>query len=1039
MLISWRIEMFGGLRLQCFQTPSPDEQRAAVPVILDRFRSRQASALIAFFAYFPRPHTREALTELLWPEHDPELSRAHLRVVLSSLRKCLEPSADYAGSVLLTDRNFVGLNPETVTTDVAEFEVALQKALNTGSWATQSGHVERAIECYRGVLLPGLYQEWVFAEALRLEDDFFIALRHLISGLEHNRNLERALHYARRGASVNAQREDVVRDLIRLYHAMGQSSLALQQGRELERTLRQKLHTNPDIQTRELLSRIESETSHVTPLLKEPQRFVGTVTRAECSPASVPLDWPDIEANAAQPEVGTRSESVGLPPQWTRFFGREHEIDALQRLLQGGARVITLMGTGGSGKTRLVLEVAHRLFEGQEKQPGVLWFVPLASVPDARLIAGEITDTMGLPRAPMSAPLMQIVETLRTHSKPLIVLDNFEHLLPEGAALVQDLLSHVPQLRLLVTSRREMGIVGEHVFALPPMPVPSLMGTELRPAALMQITSVQLFHDRLRAVQPSFRVTKHNAAAIAQLCIGLEGLPLAIELCAARGAVFSPSKMLAKLKRRFDFLADPSPVSTYQHPSLRAALEWSYTLLWPAIQRFFVQMSVFRGGFTPEAAAAVAQEPHAAHFLNQLRSASLMTSHETGGQTRFFLLESLRELLGEKLTFDEKSDLRRRHAEFFAKLVESAAPHLAGLEQGQWLDQLEIEADNLRAALEWSTHAAPACLQELCSGLGRFWLVRGYYREGRIWIQRALQHPDQAASNPAFRFKMLGMDADLAWYSGDFTEAVSLNEKRLMQAREENNPRSLVVALNAMAYAMGQMGDFESARPLFEQGLALSRELKDEALISEVLMNLTSEASAVGDYERSRILGDEGTFLSRRLGDTRQTAFVLNMVGFAALLKGDLVRARPVLQESLTLSEAIGEKWHTNRVWWTLGHLARVEGNFALARVRFDRALRELREWGYLWPLPYHLEPRAYMDIAQGRDERAARLLGAAQNLREVSRHALHPSLRPEYEANLVSLRENLDTTTLEVAWNAGSALSWEAATSLALQESLEI
>ncbi len=1035
MSILWRIEMLGGLRLQRANAPGSETPESVTSPLVTRFRSRQAGALLAFLAYFPGSHGREALAEMLWPDHEPHLSRAHLRVVLASLRQTLEAPGEQAVPVFVADRHSVGLNFQSVTTDVAEFETALQEAAKAMSHAAQSVHLERAVGLYRGSLLAGSYDEWILPEAQRLEEGYFAALRRLIAGSESEGDLEHALHLARRGAGVNALREDVGRDLMRIYTATGQPALALRHFQELERSLKQSLGTVPGPQTRELRHQIEGESHRATPLATP--RFPE---EADPEPPSLTVPQPthaEGEKKPAQRDFSPIGDFLGnrahLPPQWTRFFGREREIVEVRRLLQMGTRLITLAGVGGSGKTRLALEVARRIAAENEREAnsGALVFVPLAPVSDARLIAGAIADAMRLPRAPISTSIHQVAQALRSHPHPILVLDNFEHLLPAGAALVQELLSHVPPLRLLVTSRRELKVSSEYAFFVAPMPVPP---ADLAPDDLLRFDSVQLFHDRARAVRPRFRITKHNASAVARLCARLEGLPLAIELCAARAGAFSPSKMLVQLERRLDFLAETSPDSMSQHPTLRAALDWSYALLWPELQHFFKQLSAFRGGFSPHAASSLATEPHAAHLLHQLRSASLLTAHEIAGQTRFFLLEVVRELLVEKLTPEDNTDLHRRHAEFYADLAQGAAPHLSGPEQGRWLDGLELEADNLRAALEWAGHNAPQLIPPMTRALGRFWLVRGYYDEGQRWIARVLRDVESQGSDTAPGLPLLGVGAALAWYGGDFAAAFSLNQQQLKGAREAGDTRSEAEALGAMADATTQMGDLERARPLFEQCLNLSRELKDEALLCEALLHATGEASAVGDFGRAKALGDEGTQLSRSLGDTRQTAFLLNMTGFSSLLEGDLARARPLLEESLTLSESVGDKWHTNRVWWTLGHLARIEGDFVLAHQRFDRALLELRDWGCLWPLPYHLEPRAYMDIAEARYERAACLLGAAESLRETTRHALHPVLRPEYERHLALLHKNLDASQLEAAWQKGRALAPEPAASLALE-----
>jgi DNA-binding SARP family transcriptional activator len=451
MATQWRIEMFGGLRVQRLPQLQPDEQVATAPEVLDRFRSRQSGALLAYLAYFPRPHARELLCELLWPGHDAALSRKHLRVVLSSLRKGLEPPDVPAGSVLVTDRNFVQLDPQSVTTDVAEFEATLQQAAQTSNRAAQMTHLAQAVEGYHGVLLPGFYEEWIVPESQRVEESYFVALRRLIHQLEQDGETERALHYARRGLSMDALREDVGRDVMRLYAATGQPALALRQYREMERALKSELNTVPAPQTRELMRLIESESNGATVQGPLSQGTADTTLSATHPTTPSPLA-PDAKTKAAQAITGAAVHSSYLPPQWTRFFGRRTEINDLQKLWSDpNVRLVTLTGPGGSGKTRLGLETA-RLWR-EEWQPEItLWFVPLAEVSQPESLAVAIVEVVGgaelWPGSGPNSALERLLPALQEVARPVLVLDNLEHLLPAGAALVQTLLQRVPALKI---------------------------------------------------------------------------------------------------------------------------------------------------------------------------------------------------------------------------------------------------------------------------------------------------------------------------------------------------------------------------------------------------------------------------------------------------------------------------------------------------------------------------------------------------------------------------------------------------------------
>ena len=657
---------------------------------------------------------------------------------------------------------------------------------------------------------------------------------------------------------------------------------------------------------------------------------------------------------------------------------------------------MTLTGPGGCGKTRLALEVCQRLLK-EDSWQGVICFVPLAALLDARFMPDAIDRALRLPHLPNLAVFDQILQALSQYQKPIVlVLDNMEHLLPEALPLIQNLLTRVPQLQLLVTSRQALRVTNERLFEVPLLATPH---DDVPLDELLQYESVQMFGDRMQTVQPRFRITKRNAAILVKLCARLEGVPLAIELCASHGSTLSPSQMLAGVQHRLDFGVE-QPAATYPHTTLRAALEWSFDLLWPDLQRFFTALSVFRGSFTSEAAEVVCEEPHGAHFLEQLRTRSLLFTQNSGDNRRFYWLESLREVAHEKLAAHEYWLLQQRHAAFYCALAETAQPGLQGPEQSRWLNQLEAEQDNFRAALAWLIDNEPMKGLQLACTLGRFWLTRGYYSEGLNWIELALQkdevmHITGHSPHRMLQVKALGAAADLAWHSGEFALSFSLNQQRLGFARELNDVGSIAAALSALAYAAAQQGDFPAARPLFDESLALSRNAADESLRVDVLLRAAVEASACAEFERCRSLGEEALILACRLGDQCAIASLLKTLGFAACLEGNLERSRPLLEESLTLFEHVGEKLHTNMTWWTLGHLARREGNFPVARAHFHHALEELRDWGYGWPVAYNLEPLAYIEINEKRFERAAQLLGAAHALRESAASCLAPRFAP--------------------------------------------
>jgi non-specific serine/threonine protein kinase len=496
-----------------------------------------------------------------------------------------------------------------------------------------------------------------------------------------------------------------------------------------------------------------------------------------------------------------------LPVSFTRFFGREPEIGQLcDLLLDSGTRLVTLSGPGGTGKTRLALEVASRLVPSFS---GAVWFVSLADLSDAALIGDALVGALRLPRTPGREPLEQAIEAL-SKQPSLLVLDNFEQLVEAGAGVVRTLLERVPDLTILVTSRQLLGLSGEREFALSPLPTPG--GAADTPERLSLYGSVQLFVDRAQAVKPDFQVTNANAPAVAELCDRLEGIPLAIELAAARAQVLTPAQMLAQLQNRFAFLVSRKRDVAERHRTLRAAIDWSFRLLSPELQRFFARLSVFRGGWTVEAAEQVCEEPLALDHLAVLRECSLVRTDDGSGsnEIRFGMLETLREFGQERLReTGEEWVLHKRHLDYFARFSQDSKKHLFGPEQKQWLDRYEHELDNMRSALEAALTDVgdPDSGLRLALGYDRFWQVRGYVSEARGWLKRLLGCAN--ALSEESRAKALYAAGFFALRQGDNPEARVLLEESLSAFRERGDTSFIARAADNLALVLQDQGDFE--------------------------------------------------------------------------------------------------------------------------------------------------------------------------------------------------------------------------------------
>jgi predicted ATPase/DNA-binding SARP family transcriptional activator len=653
------------------------------------------------------------------------------------------------------------------------------------------------------------------------------------------------------------------------------------------------------------------------------------------------VEYPDMGRRLFSPLRAEAGYANSLPLQFTRFVGRERELGQLQELLLAEqTRLVTLTGPGGTGKSRLALELASRLLE---RFSGAIWFVSLADLTDPRLILDAVLEALRLPRSPSMEPLDQVTELL-SRQPSLLVLDNFEQLVEQGASVVQTLLERVPTLRCLVTSRQRLGLSGEREFVVPPLQTPAGADT---PEQLSMYESVQLFIDRAQAVKPDFQVTNQNAAAVAELCNRLEGSPLAIELAAARAQVLTPQQMLQQLSHRFNFLVSRRRDGAKRHQTLRAAVDWSYRLLPPELQRFFARLSVFRGGWSLEAAEAVCQEPMALDYLAQLRECSLVGAEEDAEEIRFRMLETLREFAQVCLeASDETAALRRQHAEFYLALVEEAGPHLTDGDGGEWMERLEREHDNLRSALAWliESGGTEAGLR-LAVALWPFWHMRGYWAEGRQQLAWLLALPE-ASEATATRMKLGEGAGRLAEAQGDLEMARALYEESLSISGELDDKHGVTRLLNRLGWITQRQGNFEAARELYEQSLAMSRKHSNRRGIVDSLHHLGNLLQDQGEYGVARTHHEEGLAAQRELGDKKQIARSLLHLGNVIGLAGNWTAARALDEQSVALFREIGDQRGISDSLQNLAGKAVEQGDYRAAHAFLQEVLAIRRRLG---------------------------------------------------------------------------------------------
>ena len=810
--------------------------------------------------------------------------------------------------------------------------------------------------------------------------------------------------------------------------------------------------------------------------LRRPRRLFQLVIEG------LPADFPPLK---------TRSDTAtNLPTAPTLLVDREPERGSIAGLLgQPAVRVVTLTGPGGVGKTRLALALAEAAL-GQFPD-GVYW-VNLAVVTDPGLVLAEIAQTLGLRETGAQALAVLLQTSLRDKSL-LLVLDNFEQV-TDAARDIAALLLACPRVKALVTSREPLHVQGERQVPLAPLGLPPTGQAAVQSGAdalarLSQYASVELFIQRALAVKPDFHVTNANAPAVAEICARLDGLPLAIELAAARVKVMSPQALLSRLDQRLRLLTGGARDLPARHQTLRATIEWSDNLLTPAEKALFRRLSVFAGGCTLEAAEAVCPVDDifdgVASLVDKSLLRSLEASDEDGDATRFAMLETVREYATEQLEASGEADsVRAQHAAYYLALVEQWGPKLRSGEQVEAYAHLEQEYPNLRAALSWSLARVGDGAAEdgpgspldtalrLVTGLHVFWGQRGHYQEARGWIEALLNGPS-VRRDTALWARAISTAGSLATSQGDLAAAQRWLEQAVALARGIGDRAGLAEALAALGNTAMPQGRHHEARQYHTESVALYRQLGDARGLADAMNNLGDVLFRQGEAEAADKAFAEGDALFRRVGDAWTHCLLLSNWAIVALAADDNATAEARLQEALTIARASGNKWRLGYVLMVLGEVERAQGDYEQARAHYEESRTLYRDLGhagntgasqinlaYLEQLrgdfdaaeallrdslqlaQAHGDRRglteclaALIGVAQGRGqlERAARLLGAVEGCRAAFGALASPVDRALYDQIAADLRAQLGDEAYSVAWTAGRVLSLDQAIAAAL------
>jgi predicted ATPase/DNA-binding SARP family transcriptional activator len=1005
-------------------------------------RTRSVEWLLALLVLrHGRELSRSWLAGTLWPESREAQALFNLRRNLMDLRQALGPEAERLRS---PSRGSLLLDLTGATVDVLDFDAAVA--------AGDEGSLERAVALYRGPLLEGCVEEWVFPERASRAEACLQALETLADRALERGDPASALGHLLRAEALDPLRDSVQQRRIQALAAAGDLPAALLSYRDYRLLLHRELNSEPDPETTRLFQELRSGGHR--PTLRRPSA-------------------PDLTAGTCPPSAPLQS----LPCPLTAFIGREQELQEVARLVTS-ARLITLVGGGGVGKTRLALEVAAQV---SDAFPGGAAWVELASLADGALVLPSVAAALGVHQDAGGGDADTLAGRLfapLSEERPLLVLDNCEHVLDAAAALVQMLLQRCPELRVLATSRQRLGLPGEIVWRVPSLSTPDPeqlpSASEDAIAEVLRFPAVRLFVERAASAHPGFRLRSGaEAAAVGLICRRLDGIPLALELAAPRARALTLQQIAERLDDRFRLLTSGSRAALPRHQTLRALIDWSYDSLPEAEATLLRRLSVFAGGWTLEAAEAICfdlgwgDEPEAIQnpkskiqntdvldLLDALVDRSLVLVDEVAEGFRYRMLETVREYAGEKLAGSgERAAVRDRHRDWWLELAGRSDSVAQNPEQTAQQTRLAAELDNLRAALTWCQEAAEANPASdaaevglrLAAALSWVWARSRYVMEGLEWLEGALARSSEVPA--AVRAHGFVRAATLAWTSRKSESTMSFYqsarheyEEALALAHAEGDSRGIAAAALGLAQVTVPLGDLDAAWSYAVEARQRMAELGDRAGLVGSLEALREVASARRDPQAARSLLErtwsyfaEAQQQMREQGDPVKLAGFLEAQARLALQRGDHRAARPLLEERLAICQELGESDLLIHALGAMGHLERDEGDYARARALYRESLLLRQKVGHQGALAQSLEDLAVLASRERQVERAIRLLGAAEAYCETLGAQPPVASREEYERTVTEGRAALGEAPFAAAWAEGRAMSLELAVEDAL------
>ncbi len=968
--------------------------------------TRKAEALLAYLVLHPGVHAREQVAALFWGDSSEEHSRRSLRTALSALRNRL------GSNLLLADRETVQLNPAfAIWVDALEFQRQAARLLA----ADDTDSVAIDLDLYRGDLLTDFYEDWITAQRETYRTLCIDTLLRLTQRLRTRGEYAQAITMARKALEIEPANERAHQHLMFCFATLGDRAEAVRQYEKCVRRLEDELGVEPSQATTVLYQRIKQ--AHVRPQAME-------------------------------------AANTNLPIPLTSFIGRLHEMAAVKDLLKT-ARLLTLTGVGGSGKTRLSIQVAAELVE---RYADGVWFVDLATLREEELLPQIVGKVLGTRQSQAVPPIDSLVEYLRSKHL-LLVLDNCEHLTTACAYIAEAILNQCPRVQLLVTSREVLGIQGEVAWLVPSLSLPA---TAEAPAVedLLHWEGTQLFMERAKATRHDFTVMPTQAHTLTQICRRLDGIPLAIELAAARVKTLTVEQIAERLDDRFNLLTTGSRTALPRQQTLRAMIDWSYALLSPAEQIVMQRLSVFAGGGNLAAAEAVCAgdeiEPsQVLDLLTRLVDKSLLTTIYFDTEIQYRMLETIRQYGYEKLSESAEADrIRDHHLRHFAQVALAAETRWHTADQLTCLRRIEADSDNLRAALEWAMqHKSPEPARlstglQLAVALGPYWNLQAEYTEGRHWLEAAITQIDarlqvgesiEAASiNPATAGRFLKAKAlyelgVLLWFQSHYEAAYPVFKQSAALFQEIGQPTGQAYSSIYWGHCEWDAGNSARAHELWDSCLKHFHQVNDSWGIAWTLAYLGRAARESNHYPEARRYYEQSARSLRELGDRWALSIVLSHLGMVAYQEGDFASAQTLFEQRLAIGREFGFRQHVAYALYLLGLVAWNLGNLTQAEQWFKESLVLNHKMGNLNQVAGCLVGLAWAFSEKGQIQRASHLLGAAQAAEESFTGQGGSGDRFMYKPMLAALRAQLDATSNEATGTEGPIVVLERA----IQEAL--